>query len=392
MSELAHRDLKEQARQRVTNQQPRLEELNLWLHDNPETAYEEYQSSARLGQMLEGYGFTIEYPAYGLDTSFAARSGQRGPELVICAEYDALPGIGHACGHNIIASAAVGAGLALQPLTEELGFRLTVLGTPAEEIYGGKVDLINAGAFGDAAAAMMVHPSPRDVVDGPSLAIIQLEVAFHGKEAHASAFPEKGINALDAFVQSYVSLSTLRQHILSTDKIHGIITDGGKAPNIIPALTRAKWYVRSQNYERLQVLEERVRSCFEAAAQSTGCRVEIWDYGHRYAELVHNPLLVKLYAANSEALGRDPLRGAEMPPSEAGSTDMGNVSQIVPSIHPRVSLHCAPIGNHQPAFTSQTITPEGNQAIFDSAVGMAWTAIDLAAGDLWDQLEIPDLQ
>jgi len=160
MSQLAHAELKHQARRRVADQQPRLEELNLWLHDNPETAYQEYQSSARLSQMLEGYGFTVEYPAYSLDTSFAARSGQEGPELVICAEYDALPGIGHACGHNIIASSAVGAGLALQPLTEELGFRVTVLGTPAEEGYGGKVDLINAGAFGDAAAAMMVHPSP----------------------------------------------------------------------------------------------------------------------------------------------------------------------------------------------------------------------------------------
>ncbi|MYJ15999.1 MAG: M20 family metallopeptidase, partial [Acidimicrobiia bacterium] len=270
MSRLAHADLKERARRRVADQQPILEELNLWLHDNPETAYQEFRSSARLSEMLEGYGFTVEHPAYGLDTSFAARSGQEGPELVICAEYDALPGIGHACGHNIIASSALGAGLALRPLTEELGFRVTVLGTPAEEGHGGKVDLINAGAFDTAAAAMMVHPSPRDVVDPTSLAVSHLEAAFHGKEAHASAFPEEGINALDGFIQSYVNISTLRQHILSTDKIHGIITDGGKAPNIIPALTRAKWYVRSSNYERLQVLEERVRSCFEAAALATG--------------------------------------------------------------------------------------------------------------------------
>ncbi len=386
MSEQTNAALKEQAKQRVTAQQPRLEELNRWLYDHPETAYQEYLSSRRLAQTLEGYGFTVEYPAYGLETSFAARAGHQGPELIICAEYDALPDIGHACGHNIIASAAVGAGLALQPLTESLGFRLTVLGTPAEEGQGGKVDLINAGAFTNAAAAMMVHPSPRDVVDPISLAVSHLEVAFHGKEAHASAFPEKGINALDAFVQSYVNLSTLRQHILATDKIHGIITDGGKAPNIIPALTRSKWYARSQNFERLQVLEERVRSCFKAAALATGCQVEIRDYGHRYAELIHNPLLIELYAANSQALGRDPLRGSEMPTSEVGSTDMGNVSQIVPSIHPRLSLHCAPIGNHQPAFTRRTITPEGHQAIFDGAVGMAWTAIDLAAGNLWDRL------
>ncbi len=386
MSEPAHVELKEQAKQRVTDQQPRLEELNRWLYDHPETAYQEYRSSQRLAQTLEGYGFSVEYPAYGLETAFAARAGHQGPELIICCEYDALPDIGHACGHNIIASAAVGAGLALQPLAETLGFRLTVLGTPAEEGHGGKVDLINAGAFAGAAAAMMIHPAPRDVVDPLSLAVSHLEVAFHGKEAHASAFPEEGINALDAFVQSYVNISTLRQHILPTDKIHGIITDGGKAPNIIPALTRAKWYVRSQNYERLQELEERVRSCFEAAALATGCQTEIRDYGHRYAELIHNPLLTELYVTNSKALGRPITRGAELPPSEAGSTDMGNVSQILPSIHPRLSLHCAPIGNHQPAFTRQTITPEGHQAIFDGAVGMAWTVIDLAAGNLWDQL------
>ena len=386
MSELAHAGLKEQARQRIAAQQPRLEELNRWLYDHPETAYQEYRSSERLAQTLEGYGFTVEYPAYGLETSFAARAGHQGPELIICAEYDALPDIGHACGHNIIASAAVGAGLALQPLADSLGFRLTVLGTPAEEIYGGKVDLINAGAFTNAAAAMMVHPSPRDVVDGPSLAIIQLDVAFHGKEAHAAAFPDQGINALDAFVQAYVNLSTLRQHILPTDKIHGIITDGGKAPNIIPALTRSKWYVRSQNFERLKILEERVRSCFEAAALATGCQAEIEQMGNGYTELTSNPLLTKLYAANSQTLGRPLRRGSELPPSEAGSTDMGNVSQVVPTIHPMLSLHCAPVGNHQPAFTRQTITPEGHQAIFDGAVGMAWTAIDLAAGNLWDQL------
>ncbi len=386
MSESTHAALKEQAKQRITNEQPRLEELNRWLYDHPEVAYQEYRSSERLARILEGYGFSVEYPAYGLETSFAARAGSAGPELIICCEYDALPDIGHACGHNIIASAAVGAGLALQPLADSLGFRLTVLGTPAEEIYGGKVDLINAKAFAGAAAAMMVHPSPRDVVDAPSLAIIQLDVAFHGKEAHASAFPDQGINALDAFVQSYVNLSTLRQHILPTDKIHGIVTDGGKAPNIIPALTRSKWYVRSQNFERLETLIERVRACFEAAALATGCQVEIEPMGDGYTEVISNPLLTELYAANSEALGRPLIRGSTLSPSEAGSTDMGNVSQVVPSIHPMLSLHCAPIGNHQPAFTRQTITPEGHQAIFDGAVGMAWTAIDLAAGNLWDQL------
>lgn len=386
MSEQAIAVLKEQARERVVDQHSRLEELNRWLYDNPELAYQEYRSSRRLVEVLEGYGFSVEFPAYGLETAFAARAGTEGPEMVICCEYDALPDIGHACGHNIIASAAVGAGLALRPLVEQLGFRLTVLGTPAEEAYGGKVDLINAQAFAGSTAAMMIHPSPRDVVDAPFLAITQLEVTFHGKEAHASAYPHRGLNALDAFVQAYVNISTLRQHILSTDKIHGIITEGGQAPNIIPALTRSKWYVRSLDHERLEVLRGRVISCFEAAAMATGCQVEVETTGHGYTELISNPLLSDLYASNSEALGRPLGRGADLSPSEAGSTDMGNVSLEVPSIHPMLSLNCAPIGNHQPDFTRQTITPEGHRAIFDGAVGMAWTVIDVAAGDLWDQL------
>ena len=379
-------NLKEQARQRVADQQPRLEELNRWLYDHPELAYQEYRSSQHLANLLAEYGFEVEYPAYGLDTAFAARAGAEGPELIICCEYDALPDVGHACGHNIIASAAVGAGLALRPLVDSLGFRLTVLGTPAEEAGGGKVDLINAGALSGGTAAMMIHPSPRDVVDSPFLAITQLNVTFHGKEAHASAYPHEGLNALDAFVQAYVNISTLRQHILYTDKIHGIITEGGQAPNIVPALTRSKWYVRSLDHQRLEVLKERVMSCFEAAALATGCRVEVTTAGHGFTELVSNPLMADLYAANSEALGRPMGRGADLSPSEAGSTDMGNVSLELPSIHPMLSLHCAPIGNHQPAFTRQTITPEGHRAIFDGAVGMAWTVIDLAAGDLWDQL------
>lgn len=386
MSEQALAVLKEQAKERVADEQPRLEDLNRWMYDHPELAYQEHDSSRRIAQVLEGYGFSVEYPAYGLETAFAARAGTEGPELIICCEYDALPDIGHACGHNIIASAAVGAGLALRPLVESLGFRLTVLGTPAEEAYGGKVDLINAQAFAGASAAMMIHPSPRDVVDAPFLAITQLDVTYHGKEAHASAYPHRGLNALDAFVQAYVNLSTLRQHILPTDKIHGIITEGGQAPNIVPALTRSKWYVRSLEFERLEVLKGRVVSCFEAAATATGCQVEVETLGHGYTELISNPLLTELYAANSEALGRPLGRGADLSPSEAGSTDMGNVSLEVPSIHPMLSLNCAPIGNHQPGFTRQTITAEGHRAIFDGAVTMAWTVIDMAARGLWEQL------
>jgi len=376
------------AQERFTQAQDDLIALSHRIHAHPELGFEEEKACAWIAETLSDAGFRVETGICDLPTAFVARAGSGPLHITICAEYDCLPGIGHACGHNIIAASAVGAGIAAAQVADEVGLSVSVLGTPAEEAgdAGGKILLLERDAFTDAHAAMMVHPSPRDVVDGPSLAIIQLEVAFHGKEAHASAFPEKGINAPDAFVQSYVNLSTLRQHILSTDKIHGIITDGGKAPNIIPALTRSKWYVRSQNFERLEVLRERVLSCFEAAAQATGCRAEIEQMGNGYTELISNPLLTELYAANSQALGRPLQRGADLNPSEAGSTDMGNVSQVVPTIHPMLSLHCAPIGNHQPAFTSQTITPEGKRAVFDGAVGMAWTAIDLAAGDLWDSL------
>ena len=224
------------------------------------------------------------------------------------------------------------------------------------------------------------------MADPLSLAVSHIETVFHGKEAHASSFPEEGINALDAFVQSYVNLSTLRQHILPTDKIHGIITEGGKAPNIVPALTRSKWYVRSSTLGRLDVLEQRARDCFEAAAMATGCRVQIEHFGHKYANMVSDPLLTELFIDNSRALGRSMVRGADRPIAERGSTDMGNVSHVIPSIQPMLSLNCRPVGNHQPAFAEHTVTEDGHRVITDGASAMAWTAIDVAAGDLWDRL------
>lgn len=379
-------DIKETARRRVLDAQDRLFELSRWMYENPETAYEERRSSARLAQFLEEAGFTVEVPAYGLETAFVARAGASGPQVVVCAEYDALPGVGHACGHNIIATAALGAGLALLPLTDELGFRLTILGTPAEEHYGGKVDLIEAGAFEDVAAAMMIHPSPSDVVDPNVIAVAHIDVHFHGKAAHASAYPQQGINALDAAVQSYVNVSTFRQRLYPTDKVHGIIVEGGDAPNIIPEYTRSSWYVRAENRRRLDELLPQVVACFEGAATATGCKVEIEHVGHIYDELISNRLLTELYAANSAALGRPMLRGDSLPPSQSGSTDMGNVSHLVPTIHPMLSIDSLPAVNHQKEFAAHTVTPQGEKAIVDGAVTMAWTIIDLAEGDRWSEL------
>ncbi len=357
------------------------------MYDNPEIAFEEFETSARLAEFLGQHGFEVEYPAYGLDTAFAARVGNSGPEVVICAEYDALPGVGHACGHNIIATSALGAGVALADLADDLGIRVTVLGTPAEEMKGGKVDLIEAGAFEGAAASMMIHPSPDDVLDPDVLAVRHIDVTFHGRDSHAAFAPQLGINALDAFVQAYVNVSTLRQAFYPTDKVHCIVTHGGDAPNIIPSMTKSSWYVRAGSRDRLGALYDRVIACFDGAATATGCTYEIEEIGHPYEDLVNNPVLVDRFNSNISALGRTMLRASDFDPGAAGSTDMGNVSHVVPSIHPFLGINAGGHVNHQPEFAAHTVTTDGHKAIRDGALAMAWTVIDLAERDLWGQLQ-----
>lgn len=371
-------DLKETAQSAFEKAAPELVEINRWMYDNPEIGFQEHNTSSRLAEFLGAGGFAVEYPAYGLDTCFAARAGSGGPEVIICAEYDALPEVGHACGHNIIATAALGAGIAVRGLVDELGIRVTVLGTPAEEAFGGKVDLINAGAFAGAAAAMMIHPSTDDTLDARVLAVSHVDVEFHGHEAHASGFPQHGVNALDAAVQAYNNVSMLRQSLYALDRVHGTITYGGKAPNVIPALTTMSWYIRAGSNERLAELRPKVLACFEAAAVATGCELKVSDMGHPYEALTHNPLLLELYAANTAALGRPMQRGSDLPIEEVGSTDMGNVSQVVPSIHPMLDLHTGGPSNHEREFAAHTITHDGERCMRDGALGMAWTIIDLA--------------
>ena len=382
-------DAKARAAQHFAAVEADLRALRGWMYEHPEIAFEERETSRHLAEFLAARGFEVERPAYGLETAFAARAGSRGPEAVICAELDALPGVGHACGHNLISTAALGAGLALAPLTGELGFRVTVLGTPAEEALGGKVDLINAGAFAGAALAMMVHPDTEDTVDPFVLAVNHLVVEFHGKTAHASASPWEGHNALDAFVLAYVNVAALRQAMYPTDKTHCMITHGGEAPNIIPHYTRSEWYVRSATKARLDVFRGKVLACFQAAADATGCTVEVSPAGHEYQDLVSDPLLTDLFLANAASLGRHLARGAERDPATAGSTDMGNVSHVVPALHPFMDIGCAPVVNHQPEFAAATLTPEGDRMLRDGALGMAWTVLDLALGDRWQELGTP---
>lgn len=379
-------DRKSRARDAVAAVEDDLTEISRWMYDNPEIAFEEYRTSERLAEFLAAHGFDVRHPAYGLDTAFVARVGQVGPEVVICAEYDALPGVGHACGHNIIATAALGAGVGLVDLADELGIRVTVLGTPAEEMKGGKVDLIAAGAFDGAAASMMIHPSPDDVLDPDVLAVRHIDVTFHGRDSHASFAPQLGINALDAFVQAYNNIAMLRQAFYPTDKVHCIITHGGDAPNIIPSMTRSSWYVRAGSKSRMVELYNRVIACFDGAARATGCTFEVEEIGHPYDDLVNNPTLISLFDGNITSLGRTMKRAADFEPGSAGSTDMGNVSHVVPAIHPFLGIDSGDYVNHQPEFAAHTVTPDGVAAIRDGALAMAWTVIDLAEQNLWDQL------
>ncbi len=378
-------DVKSTAKAHYETVAGELRKMSRILHENPELGREEHGSSRLLAGFLARNGFKVEYPAWGLETSFDARVGNSGPEVVICAEYDALPEVGHACGHNIIAAAACGAGVALAPLADDLGIRVRILGTPAEEIYGGKVDLIIAGAFEGVAAAMMIHPSPRDEVDTGFLAVLHLDVEFHGKETHAAFAPQLGVNALDAAVQAYVNVSMLRQSLLPTDRVHGIISYGGGAPNVIPALTSMSWYIRSAEKPRLEELTEKVLACFEAAALATGCTHEVKHRGHPYMNMLVDPLLADLFAENAADLERVMGRRGDGPP-EGGSTDMGNVSHLVPTIHPMLDIKSLPAVNHQREFAAHTITPEGDKVIEDGALAMAWTVIDLAVGDRWAEL------
>jgi amidohydrolase len=355
------------------------------MYENPELGYEEFESSRRLGEFLGEHGFEVKYPAYGLETSFEANAGSSGPRVVICCEYDALPKVGHACGHNIIATAALGAGIATAAMADALGIRVTVLGTPAEEGGGGKVALIDAGAFEGAAASMMIHPNPEDKLDPSFQARESFTVEYFGKESHAAATPHKGINALDAFVQAYLNVATFRQHMLPDDRVHCIITHGGDASNIIPAYTASSWGIRSGTNERLQELVPKIKACFEAAATATGCRIEVTPNDYPYLNMANNSVMTALYSANSASLGRSMPTEAEMGAS-GGSSDMGNVSQVVPSIHPMLRIECGDAVNHQKEFATATVTPSGDEAIRDGALAMAYTIIDMAEQDVWDAL------
>jgi amidohydrolase len=369
-------DVKEAARERVEQARDGLVALSHRIHAHPELGFEEERACAWLCELLEGAGLEVEHGVGELPTAFAARAGSGPLHVVVCAEYDALPAVGHACGHNVIAAMAAGAGLALARVADDAGLRVTVLGTPAEEGGGGKVLLLERGAFDGAHLAMMVHPSPYEQAEMPIIAVSHLEVAYTGKEAHASAYPFLGVNAADALVVAQTAIGLLRQHLRASDRVHGIVTKGGDAANIIPARTEGKWMVRAATLEQLEEVQAKVARCFEAGALASGATLELPPDERPYSEMRHDHDLSALYQRNAEALGRSFLDRTDR---GAGSTDMGNVSLALPSIHPTIGIDALPAVNHQPEFTAKCATPAADQAVVDGAVAMAWTAIDAAA-------------
>jgi amidohydrolase len=377
-------DVKRAARERVEQARDELVALSHRIHANPELGFEEERACGWLCELLDGAGLEVERGVGDLPTAFAARAGSGPLHVVVCAEYDALPAVGHACGHNVIAAMAAGAGLALARVADDAGLRVTVLGTPAEEGGGGKILLLQRGAFDGAHAAMMVHPSPYEQPEMPIIAVNHLEVAYTGKEAHASAYPFEGVNAADALVVAQTAIGLLRQHLRPGDRVHGIVTKGGDAANVIPAHTTGAWMVRAATIEQLEEVQAKVTRCFEAGALATGATLELSEDEDPYSEMRHDHELSALYQRNAEALGRTFLDRVDR---GAGSTDMGNVSLALPSIHPTIGIDALPAVNHQPEFTAKCASAAADQAVFDGAVAMAWTAIDAATdGALRDRL------
>lgn len=355
-------------------------EISRTIHANPEEKFAEHRAHDLLSAAIESSGLDVERHAFDLSTAFRARAGSSGPDIAVLLEYDALPALGHACGHNIIAAAGLGAGLAAAAFAGDAGGRVTLLGSPAEEGGGGKVYMIERGALDQIDAAMMVHPADADLLTMNAIAFHGLDAVFTGQAAHAAAHPWQGRNALDAAVLGYMNIAALRQHIGPEERIHGVFTDGGEKPNIVPARAAMNWYVRAADLAALERLKPRVIAALEAGALAAGCQVEISWRDPVYADLIDNSVLSGLYSANAARLGRSVL-APDRSNAVVGSTDMGNISQVVPSIHPMIAVAPKGIGIHTAEFEFHAGSAAGDRAVIDGAKAMAMTIADLWTSD-----------
>jgi amidohydrolase len=370
-------ELKASVTASVEAQRRELRNLSLKIHANPELGFKEIKAAGWLAQYLEKNGFSVEQGICELETAFRGSYGDGSPAIALLAEYDALPHLGHACGHNLIAGGSIGAAVAAKAAIDHFGGSVQVIGTPAEELYGGKVIMVERGAFNSLDAAMMVHPGSHNAAVTPALACIALEVEFFGRAAHAAGHPEAGINALEAMLLSFAAINVLRQHIKDKARIHGIITDGGEAANIVPAHSAGNFLVRAEDDAYLDELKEKVLDCFVGGATATGARLEYHWGETRYAPMRNNLTLAKLFRQNMKSLGRQmPLSDPER---SFGSTDMGNVSQVMPGIHPGVAIVSPEVVIHSPEFALAASSEAGITGMLDAAKAMVMTIVDLVA-------------
>ncbi|TDT62297.1 M20 family metallopeptidase [Fonticella tunisiensis] len=383
--------MKEKIKAKVSEIMGELEEISRFLYENPELGNQEFKAAEKLEGFLRRYGFNIEHGVYGIETAFKATydSNKDGAKIAFLCEYDALPEIGHGCGHNLIAAMGVGAAVGLQSIIDEIGGSIVVFGTPAEETNGAKVKMAAEGAFNGITAAMLVHPSAVTKESGSSLAINAYQFEFFGKTAHASGCPEKGINALDAVIATFNNINALRQYIGKDARIHGIISKGGEAPNIIPDYAAAKFYVRAATKKQLKEISDRVIKCAEAGALAAGAKLKVSNFELSNDDLRTNSVLSETFSENLRALGEVEIEKSEGP---SGSTDMGNVSYAAPSIHPYIGLGDKELVGHSREFAAATQSEKGKEALFKGACAMAMTGYDVIVSPelqqrIWDEFK-----
>ncbi|MBQ1082803.1 M20 family metallopeptidase [Nocardiopsis sp. B62] len=358
----------------ASDQLARLIAYSETLHAHPETAWREHRAAAWTAELLDEYGFETTTSYLGFPTAVHGSYGSGSRRVGLVVEYDALPGLGHACGHNLIAAMSVGAAIALRPWADRLDLRIEVVGAPAEEGGGGKVELLDAGAFHGLDLALMAHPGPVDAPRAEPYAVAHDHVRFTGRTAHAAAYPHEGRNANDAFVVAQVALGLMRQQLPPNTRVHGIQTVGGEAPNAIPGVTEGRWYTRARTLAELEPLRERVERCFEAGALATDTELEFTPESQPYSEFRTDERALEIYTRHALAIGRRFDAPVEHQTMNRASTDMGNVSQHVPAIHPYIGLDCFPVSNHQPEFAAVCVGEAANRVIEDGATLLARTA------------------
>ncbi len=360
----------------IENLQQCLFNMSDHLYEHPELGDQEFKSMKLLVDFLKEHHFNVETGIVNRPTAFKAefKSGKPGPTIAFLAEYDALPGVGHGCGHNLIGTMGVGAGVALSKLLDKIGGTIVVLGTPAEETNGAKVPMSDAGTFDDIDVAMILHPGDQSYESGESLAMDAIEFSYSGKSSHAAASPEKGINALDSVIQLFNGINALREHLPTDVRIHGVIPEGGQAANVVPDKAVAQFYIRAKERSYLNKVVKKVENIAHGAALMTGATLKVSNYELSYDDMITNKTLSQTFTANLKATSELPVHPSK---TSYGSIDMGNVSQVVPAIHPYIGLNEPGLVAHTMEFACKTITAEGHQALVDGALALAKTGYDV---------------